>query len=486
MAGFDDEEDLDSQDVDAVPAEEEAAAPAPEADQDTIEIPAPATAPGVTQTGLAAPATAPVSTGPRVANLQNSVTKTNDQHGTINPLSAKEYIAAGKQAQDANIGVADTQRSLAEATQNATIASEKFNQAQIEHAQAKEQTNRAILDQKQEQLDGAQKQFEEATVDPNHYWKTQPLGSKVMSLVAIGLSGLGNAYSASASPGSNQHANGAWDIIKERIDQDINAQRANIDKQGRALSSRSSELQNLRQRFGDDRQADLAFAAQQYAAFGKLAQTEADKSGNPIYKARADQLNAAIGQDTSKTILDLTKGIHDQAKIETDKQVVAKTAELPLNKDSIQKKPQIQQSAVDAQQAIDQVQDNIKKDGTFGSGFKTMLAKYGIRSGKGYNSLETDKQLLFLNEARALLNNRISAKALDEMAKAKPNMFNDPKVLIEQLKSFRNNNIAQSEGFDVASRGLMRTGSNRPEYDALKQRVQAEQQDEINRNRTKK
>jgi hypothetical protein len=452
--------------TEADPTEEEATAPA----ATTATSAGPNLVPQ--SGGRPAPTSAP--TGPNVVDLKNTNTLNKTTRGTVDPLAAGNVQSSAKAAQDANTQLGEAQQNLNTKMQDAAITAETARQEQISHIQAVDQAHREIVDQQQTELTAAQKDYESASIDPNHYWKQQPLGGKIISLAAIALSGLGNAYSSAASPGASQQ-NGAWDIIKGQIDQDIDAQKANLEKQGKSINMRSSELQNLRQRFGDERTADTLFAAQQYDAFGKLLSAEAAKSNNPVFAARADSANAAIQQAVSEKMLDATKGMQDNATSIVTKQVAAKTAQMSINKDALGKKPQIQQSAVDAQEAIDQVTENQKKDGRFGSAIESLKAKFGVSAADGYNKLNADKQILFLNETRALLNNRISARGLEEMAKANPNMFNDPKVFVESLKAFRDNNIATASNIDTANSGLMRTGNDIPAFTALRDKVAREQ-----------
>ncbi len=511
MADYNDEEDQTS--IDAETAAEEAAAAqaaktAAANDEDSITLPAaaaaPAMAPGMrfspaaiagavnTATGQTAPLSVPgapafvsqvgseppamaAPRAPAIANLSNTSSQDKRSTSSADPLSARNLLSSTQQVAEADKAVAEKTAEANSAQQNAVVAAQDFQREQLAHQQAKEEARRQIIGKKNDTLNQLQQDYEKATIDPNHYWKNQPIGSKIMSLVAIGLSGLGNAYAAAASPGANPHANGAWDIIKGQIDNDIDAQKANLAKQGHAIGARSTELANLRNQLGDERVADAAFAAQQYGAFAKTAEAEALKSNNPITIANGQRLAATANQAASEKLFDATKSITEHADNTVNRQVVAKTAALSVDSKGIERKLQLQQSAVDAQEAIDQIQANEKKDGRFGSAVQSLLAKHGLSAAPGYNELNTDKGVLFLNEARALLGNRLSQQGLLEMAKANPNMFNDPHVFISALQSFRNNNRTQANNMNIGYENKKDIGNDLPAFLKLDKRIKADE-----------
>lgn len=119
-------------------------------------------------------------------------------------------------------------------------------------------------------------------IDPKRFWQDKSTGQKIGSVIAIALSGIGNALSASAGITAS---NGALDMINRAIDRDIQAQKEN------QANTRSLYNMNL-QRLGDARAAETATQSQMLTMATAQLSRNAAIVGTDIAKATRDAFMA--------------------------------------------------------------------------------------------------------------------------------------------------------------------------------------------------
>ena len=95
--------------------------------------------------------------------------------------------------------------------------------------------------------------FESKTVDPAKWYHDRGTGGTIAAAIAMGL----GAFGSSLTGGPNA----ALEIIQGAIRDDIDAQKQNIATAGRGLEAQHGLLADMRQRFGDERDAELATEA---------------------------------------------------------------------------------------------------------------------------------------------------------------------------------------------------------------------------------
>ncbi len=453
---------IDENDNERDPNEEETApvAAAPAQDPDTIMVP-PAAAPSGMQFSPAAiaqatgtpsqTATIPTSTAggvtqtltggqnnqnqfgqPGVANLESK--KTEDKtltHGTT-AAADKSLIATAKDYQDSIKEVGIKQALAADANQQAAAKAAEFQQKQQAVLQSAEATRRSVIEDKTNTLNQLQQDYEKATIDPDHYWKQQPLGSKIMSLVAIGLSGLGNAYAAAASPGSNPQSNKAWEIVKGQIDNDIEAQKANLAKQGHAIGTRTTELSNLRQELGDQRMADAAFAAQQYAAYAKTLDAEAAKTNSPTIQAQAQMTADKAKQDAAIEYAKVHEIIGEHAVDKANQDKITKSLGTNAPGKVVDAYTGLQKQAVTTHNLADRIDKDANQIGPVLSTVKGFFSKRGADMGD-FNQLQADVQNDYIRGLKAE-GLRITPEIINYMNTAGPQIYQSPRVLSNMLR----------------------------------------------------
>lgn len=156
----------------------------------------------------------------------------------------------------------------------------------IEDLEAKHAAYKVEQDKLQKQSDALYEDVLNQKVDPSHFWASKSTGDKIGSTIAIALSGIGNALSASAGISAS---NGALSLIERNIDRDIDAQKENIN------SKNNLYRLNL-QRLGDSRAAESATQAQMLTMATAQMSRNAAIVGTDMAKATRDEFlgNAKI------------------------------------------------------------------------------------------------------------------------------------------------------------------------------------------------
>jgi len=150
-----------------------------------------------------------------------------------------------------------------------------------------------LAEEKMRQMEEARQRVREYRVDPNRLMKTP--GNRILSAVAIALSGIGNTLSR--QPGA---PNQAYEIIQRAIDRDVQEQLFELQKRKEDLNDIQQEYRNVMDMYANKGQKMLALrslmldnAAQQL----KLAALDAQA---PQAKANAEALAAQIELDRAK------------------------------------------------------------------------------------------------------------------------------------------------------------------------------------------
>lgn len=175
------------------------------------------------------------------------------------------------------------------------------NQANIYANQQKTMEDAMKLhQQKLADLDAEHKQLASdvvnAKIDPNRVWNNSSTGNKIGAAIGILLSGIGSGLTGSP--------NMAMGVIKDNIDKDIEAQKAELGKKENLLS------QNLR-KYGDLNTATHATMLQLGAITQGQIAAAAAKTGSQDVLAKAQMAGAKISDEmmlgTNELSMNLTK-----------------------------------------------------------------------------------------------------------------------------------------------------------------------------------
>jgi hypothetical protein len=191
---------------------------------------------------------------------------------------------------------------------------EKFNN----EAQLRESNRQAQLKQAGDTLNQAVLKYSSNKIDPNSFWENRTTGQQVS--LAIG------AFLGAFDPHGN---NTAVAMLNNAMNRDIEAQKANIDVQGNVLKANQSVYDEMRARFGDERQAE---AATRLAMLNqvqlKLQETSAQYKG-PQIQAQAAAGNAAIEQEKAQALMNFNQAALQSAQFMKGDDTVRGIAQIP-------------------------------------------------------------------------------------------------------------------------------------------------------------
>ncbi len=219
-----------------------------------------------------------VSGVPFSKEQQTALTKSFDRQIKATEDFAKAQGEAQKELAKIN---EDTQRSLEGIAAQRTVIEEK-KQAAINEFNAKYQDTI--------------NQIQNAKIDPDRFYGGS-VGKRVLAGISIALGSFGSALTG--------QRNYALDIINKAIDDDIAAQREGIQKLGAQASLQRQFMQDIRQRFQDEDQAQLAQTAALIEATQMKIKQITDRVSNEQQKMAGEQL---IGQLEAQKIDALSKG----------------------------------------------------------------------------------------------------------------------------------------------------------------------------------
>lgn len=142
-------------------------------------------------------------------------------------------------------------------------------------------TQQQILQANKAKDDAFATMLQSQSIDPNRYYKNQSTGEKIGQGIALVLGGIGS--------GLTGQPNAALGLLKDRIDQDIEAQKND--------QSKTLNLWKMnREALGNDLAANLATQNQLYTGLKYNLMKEAAKAASPIAKYRSQLAVAEIDQ----------------------------------------------------------------------------------------------------------------------------------------------------------------------------------------------
>lgn len=124
-----------------------------------------------------------------------------------------------------------------------------------------EAARQETLNDKLKDVDRVTSDYENMKVDPNHYFGSMDTAGKFAAGIGIMLSGLGAGLTGPNAP------NLALQQVNKAIDNDIEAQKANIAKAGNVAAAQRGALQDYREAAGDERAGEHLERARLLDAF---------------------------------------------------------------------------------------------------------------------------------------------------------------------------------------------------------------------------
>lgn len=234
--------------------------------------------------GQGLPESSPISTESNQSrqNVSQSVPQVEEKPSTSNPIEKQEGMLENAYKNDVS-GInkeAKAQGELGKAEARVLQDAEVQRQTaftDFQNATKKNQTDRQLI---QEELKNGQ-------IDPGHYWGSLSTPAKISTSIGLLLSGIGS--------GLGHTENMAMQYLNKQIDNDINAQKANLGKKENLLSANLKEYGNLRDAYEATRIQQNDTVINQLKAAAATAQ-------DPLAKARAQQLIAQKEQEMAPRI----------------------------------------------------------------------------------------------------------------------------------------------------------------------------------------
>lgn len=178
------------------------------------------------------------------------------------------------------------------------MAEENVKLSQI--AQQNEATRLARLKESQDDFNASVKELAGMKVDQGRIWKDKTTGDKIAVGIGVLLGAIGQGLTGGKS-------NYALDVIDNAIERDIAAQKTEIATKGEVLGQKQNAIAMMRQRFGDERLADLAFKE---AAMEKVKASILDKMASTksdAVRAQGQMALSQIAQGSAQRLAEATQ-----------------------------------------------------------------------------------------------------------------------------------------------------------------------------------
>lgn len=159
-----------------------------------------------------------------------------------------------------------------------------------------EAANRAMVDKMAQDVASSK-------IDPNHYMSSRSAGQKISNIIGLILGGIGGGMTHSENP--------ALAILNQKIQQDIDAQKSNLETKKGLLRHYMDQGHDLAT------SARLTFATHQQIRSAQLA-AEASKLDNPVLKAQALKTAAELGRGGAAAMQEAQTRAIMQAKAKYD------------------------------------------------------------------------------------------------------------------------------------------------------------------------
>ena len=227
------------------------------------------------------------------------------QLGSITPRQKADYELENQKLEQTNLEKAQkaeqegvAAQTAAQTAHNDAVASTYSNLAQQQKSDALAKAARdaafqSDLAQKNDQINKSIQDFNNAKVDPNTYWeKTSTAGLIGTALVAGLVGGLNGV--------NNVQGNSVLDRVNQFINNDIDAQKANIANKGKGIEFQNSALASF-ERQGYDKEQSIALTqAASYDAVKTQLQGQLAQTDNAAAKASGQILLAQLHEKAAQ------------------------------------------------------------------------------------------------------------------------------------------------------------------------------------------
>jgi len=188
-------------------------------------------------------------------------------------------------------------------------------------AEKKQMIRQAMMEDEMGKLEDAQKTYASAEIDPMKHFKDP--GKAVMSFIGLALGALGQYFQS--QHGRQAMPNMAILAFNKAIDQNIDAQKAEIAKLGKAVDMRYNAVAMMRNLFKDEALADDAAKLALTQMLGRQIDITAAKYKGREIEERAMQAKALLAQQHEQLMFDFQLKLDTQnlRKMELEERAAA-------------------------------------------------------------------------------------------------------------------------------------------------------------------
>ena len=201
-------------------------------------------------------------------------------------------------------------------------------QAKELEAEKKQMIRQAMMKDEMGKLEDAQKAYASAEIDPMKHFKDP--GKAVMSFIGLALGALGQYFQS--QHGRQAMPNMAILALNKAIDQNIDAQKAEIAKLGKAVDMRYNAVAMMRNLFKDEALADDAAKIALTQMLGRQLDITAAKYKSREVEERAMQAKSLLAQQHEQLMFDFQLKLDTQnlRKMELEERAAAHAATMRL------------------------------------------------------------------------------------------------------------------------------------------------------------
>ncbi len=277
---------------------------------------------GASGTWEPAPVSAPVTPNAPVAPYQSdrklsaapsmgTTTTTDTKTESADP----EMVKKAKEALDKHDELLHSQADAAINENNVRAAKLEAESNSLAEFNQKQQAQRGLFEKdladRQAKVQSLVDDASHTKIDANHYWATQGTGERVLAGLALALGALGQAKGGGTNP--------VLESIDNKIKQDIEIQKANLDQKNRNIAEQRGLVADFMKQNNDKEQAAQMAYATYWKSIANHFDSIAATAGNDTIRA-----NAAVNSNEAKQ-----KSAEALAKLNTTERLT-KTVEAPL------------------------------------------------------------------------------------------------------------------------------------------------------------
>lgn len=221
---------------------------------------------------------------------------------------SKLRLEAAPSTTDLEGAVSDQRAAITEQAQTeAHIANERGKAiADVQARQAKADAAYFGRQKAEEQkLQDLQRQFNSSDVDPKRFWGNAATGDKILAGIGLALGTLAGAGNGGVNP--------AVKVMTDAIERDVDAQKSNIDKMGRAVGQQQNLLGIMRQNYADEASALAATKATMFDQLNAQLEAAKAKASGPEKILAIEQMQNSVAQEAWKAKQGLAIQVHSAA-----------------------------------------------------------------------------------------------------------------------------------------------------------------------------